>query len=123
MHRGTLSPVAWWMSSRSGHGPFGTGLRRLIRAFVYGHVYIQARLFETSSSLTCQRRPAAAGSLATLEVLASRHFTKYLPVTPSTSGEDARYTDVSAPWAGLLKNGDGTRIPNVSRPCVSPSRP
>jgi hypothetical protein len=30
---------------------------------------------------------------------------KYVPVTPSTFGEDARYTEVAAPCCGVFMNG------------------
>ena len=32
-------------------------------------------------------------------------MTKYLPLKPSTSGEDAKYTEVCAPFSGLFMRG------------------
>ena len=32
-------------------------------------------------------------------------MTKYLPLTPSTSEEDAKYMEVSAPFSGLIMSG------------------
>jgi hypothetical protein len=44
----------------------------------------------TSSSLTSHRRAAAAWSRALADGVFSLHFTKYRPVTPSTSGDELR---------------------------------
>src|SRR5262245_55799160 len=43
-----------------------------------------------SSALSCQRRWAAAWSYDTTEDSTERFFTKYVPVTPATSGDVAR---------------------------------
>src|SRR5262245_43715402 len=44
-----------------------------------------------SRALTSQRRRCAASSLEAGDDAAGRRLTQYLPVTPATSGEDARY--------------------------------
>src|ERR1039458_2178389 len=59
----------------------------------------------TSSSLTAHRRPAAASSSAEAEGLRSFPLTKYLPVTSATSADEARKTDVRAPFSGVRTNG------------------
>jgi len=50
----------------------------------------RARARPTSSSLTSHRRAAAASSRALADGVFSLHFTKYRPVTPSTSGDELR---------------------------------
>src|ERR1035437_8869441 len=77
----------------------------------------------TSSSLTAHRRPAAASSSAEAEGLRAFPLTKYLPVTSATSADEARKTDVRAPFSGVRTNGLITFNPTAKNPRVSPSRP
>src|SRR6476659_6911249 len=51
--------------------------------------------------LTYQSFFSASGSLAWPTVLATLHFSKYSPLMPSTSGEEARYIEVCAPFSGV----------------------
>ncbi len=52
-------------------------------------------------TLTSHRRCARASSRASADGSMGRHFAKCAPVTPATSGEVARYTDVCAPCSGV----------------------
>ncbi len=71
--------------------------------------------------------PQAARRLGVLRpaprLLRALHLTKYLPLTPSTSGEEARKTDVRAPLAGDRKKGWAILMPKARKPRASPSAP
>jgi len=51
----------------------------------------------------CQSLANVAGSYATLLAALGFPFTKNWPVTPSTSGEDARWIELRAPCAGVFR--------------------
>ena len=64
-----------------------------------------AALGRTSASLTSHSRRAVASSSACGRGFASLQRAKYLPVTPSTSGEDAAFS-----WTQTLYSERGTFI-------------
>jgi hypothetical protein len=69
-----------------------------------------------SSALTSHSRLANLSSWDTTEERASAFLAKYLPLTPSTSGEDAKYMEVSAPFSGLFMRGVNALTVNPKTP-------
>src|ERR1043165_229703 len=55
-----------------------------------------------NSSLLFHSSLPKALSSASVEGVFSLHLSKYLPVTPFTSGDEARYTEVLAPCSTLM---------------------
>ena len=77
----------------------------------------------TRSALTRHNRAAAAMSRACVEVRATRRRSKYSPLMPATSGDEARWIEVSAPCFGDSRNGCITAHPTPITPPRSPLEP
>ena len=79
-------------------------------ASVPGLAAMRAAVRPAGPVQACHGRAAAAVSREALLEAWGLRPAKYRPVTPSTSGEEARQIGVSAPWAGVFTKSRAARV-------------